>query len=406
MRKLNFADRIPLRDALAWIDAHVGTLGPELIDVAGAAGRTAVAPLVCQTDVPFADCAAVDGYAMRSADSEGAGDYNPISLSWVDAPDVAVLPPGSACAALAGMPLPMGADAVLPIDAAQRAGPGSLEILMPVARGAGVDRRGSELRGGSEVIASPSRLRPQDVALLAGMGAAHVAVVRQPRVRLVVPGPKVAGHQDALTPMLRALVARDGGTAEAFPLAGAGRTGLAQAVAQAARGADLVFVAGRSGAGMDDDAPLAIAEAGGRLDLHGIALRPGDSTALGRVGSTLTLLLPGAPLACLASYDMLAARVVRRMAGLPKALPYPVIDAALDRKVVSAIGLTDLVRVRVAGTRAAPRAEPLGSVEGGGLVSAVRADGFVIVPEASEGYAAGSVVRVHLYDERCAEAGT
>lgn len=85
------------------------------------------------------------------------------------------------------------------------------------------------------------------------------------------------------------------------------------------------------------------------------------------------------------------------------AFPYSAIDAALDRKIVSAIGFTDLVRVRVAGTRAAPRAVPLGSADSGGLVSAVKADGFVVVPEASEGYAPGSSVRVHLYDNQCVE---
>jgi molybdopterin molybdotransferase len=401
VRLLSFGDRTPVLEALGWIDVHARVLGSEAIDVEDAAGRISIAPFTSEVDWPSADCAAVDGYAMRAADSEGAGDYNPLPLILMAASaSVEALPPGFAFFAAAGTPLPSGADAILPLDAAQRSGGGMLEVLAPVARGAGVKRRGSELRAHGEAFAGPRRLRPQDAALLAATGTTRVSVTRRPRVHLVVPGPKGAGH-DALTPMLRALVARDGGTATSFPPAGAGRTALAQAVARAAMCADLVLVAGRSGAGIDDEAPLAIVEAHGTLDLHGIAMRPGGSTGLGKINGVPVLMLPGDPLACLAAYDLLAVRAVRHMGGFAVALPYAVTDAVLERKVVSAVGSTDLVRVRVAGGRAAP----LGAAESGGLVSATHADGFIIVPESSEGYAPGSSVRVHLYDDRRGEAG-
>ncbi len=396
--------RIPLPTALTWIDGRVAALGPETVDVEGACGRVAATPCVSGADWPNADAAAVDGYAARAADSEGASFYNPLLLALVGAlvgaQDAGALPPASAFLAVAGAPLPTGADAILPFDAAQRSGAAALEVLAPVARGEGVDRRGSELRAGTEAVPRSRRLRPQDIALLAAMGVTRVAVVRRPRVRLVVAGAKAGGH-DALTPMLCALVARDGGRVEVSPPDDAGRTALAQAMARPAAGIDLVLVAGRCGVGADDEAPLAVAEAGGRLDMHGIAMRPGGSAGVGQLGDMPALLLPGTPLGCLSAYDMLAARAVRRLAGRLAALPYGVTDAALDRKIVSAIGFTDLVRVRVAGGRATP----LGSAESGGLAGAARADGFVVVPEASEGHAPGSVVRIHLYDDRCGDDG-
>ncbi|MBV9750838.1 MAG: molybdopterin molybdotransferase MoeA [Acetobacteraceae bacterium] len=390
-------NRIPLPEAQAWIDRHVGVFGPETIDVGSAAGRTSAAALISPVDWPSADCAALDGYALRAAESEGAGDYSPLPFELLETSAARSLPPGSASIALTGLPLPSGADAILPLDAAQRSRT-MLDVMAPVAHGTGVDRRGSELRAGTEIVAGSGRLRPQDVALLASLGMGKVAVVRQPRVSVVIPGPK-GGAGDALTPMLRALIARDGGIAETSSPAEHGRAALARAVTHAAVGADLVLVAGRSGVGMDDDAPLAIAGAGGTLDVHGIAMRPGDTAGLGHVGGVPMVLLPGAPLACLACYDMLAARAVRRLAGIRGSLPYPVADAVLDRKIVSAIGFTDLVRVRMRGGRAMP----LGSAESGGLASAVRANGFVVVPEASEGHALGSAVRVHLYGDPCRE---
>jgi molybdopterin molybdotransferase len=105
------------------------------------------------------------------------------------------------------------------------------------------------------------------------------------------------------------------------------------------------------------------------------------------------LLLPGEPLACLAAYDLFAGRLIRHMAGRTPSLPYPARTIVTARKIVSAIGTVDLCRVRVVDGRA----EPLGSAESGGLVSAARADGFILVPEALEGYAPGASVTVYLY---------
>jgi molybdopterin molybdotransferase len=110
------------------------------------------------------------------------------------------------------------------------------------------------------------------------------------------------------------------------------------------------------------------------------------------LGRTPVVLLPGEPFACLVAYDMLAGRLVRRLAGRNGSLPYAVAEVALDRKIVSGIGLLEIVPVRLSGEWA----QPVGTESG--LTGPVKADGFVVVPEASEGYAAGTRVRVHLYD--------
>lgn len=397
IRLTGFADRLPLSEALAWIDEQVcDALEAETVAVADAFGRVAAVACVAQADWPGVDVAAHDGYAVRAADSEGANSYNPLLLTLMEARGTAALPPGTALLAVAGTPLVSGADAILPFEAAQRSGAAVLEVLAPVARGVGVNRCGSEWRAGAQTVPAAKLLQPRNIALLAATGVTRVAVRRRPRVRLVVAGAKAGGH-DALTPMLRALISRDGGCVEVSSPADASRAGLAEALARPATGIDLVLVAGRCGVGVDDEAPLAVAEAGGRLDAHGIAMRPGGSAALSRLGEAPVLLLPGTPLGCFTAYDMLAARAVRRLAGRPATPPHRVVDATLDRKIVSAVGFTDFVRVCVAGGRATV----LGSAAGGGLAGVARADGFVVVPEASEGHAPGSVVRVHLYDDGC-----
>ncbi len=362
VRLIGFGSRIPVEDALAWIDANCATLATERVAAAEAVGRVLAMPVASPVDWPGVDCAATDGYAVLAAETEGASEYNPLPLH------------GHALVA-AGRPMPAGTDAVLPFMSAQPDGPG-LAALAPVARGAGVERQGSGARAGEAAVAVGS-VRPQDAALLLVLGVQRVAVVRRPRVGLVVAGPK--SGPDLLTPLLQALVARDGGMAAAMPLAAAG--------------ADLILLAGRTGAGSDDDMPLTLAGAGGVLDVHGIAVRPGDSAGLGRIGGTPVVLLPGAPHACLAVYDLLAARAVRRMAGVWPANPYPSTQRVLGRKAVSAVGFTDIIQVSVTATHATP----LAPADAGTLATAVQADGFIIVPEGSEGYPPGAGVRVHIY---------
>jgi molybdopterin molybdotransferase len=190
--------------------------------------------------------------------------------------------------------------------------------------------------------------------------------------------------------MLRALVERDGGVPEAIG-AGAGvRDALRRAVG--APGADLVVATGRTGTGPDDEAPLALAEAG-ELSVHGLALRPGGSTGMGLAGRVPVLLLPGDPLACLCAYELLAGRLVRRLGGRHPGLPHATRLAEVGRKIVSAVGLVEICQVRLV----AGRVEPLGVAESGGLSAAARADGFVVVPAALEGYAPGARVTVHRY---------
>jgi molybdopterin molybdotransferase len=391
VRLCGFPERASAAQAVAWIDAHPA-LGAEPIAAGEACGRILHAPLAAGADLPAYDRAADDGYAVRSRETIGAGAYNPIALT-IQAAD-APLAMSSAALVNAGAPLPQGADAVLPFWAANRAG-ALVEALAGVAEGAGVERRGQELQSGAPVYDAARELRAHDVAILTAIGVGRVEVVRRPRVRIVVAGPKRSDGPpppDVNGPMLRALVARDGGDADTTHLLPADELAGAMARSLLAPGADAILVTGRTGTGADDEAPLALADAG-ELAIHGIALRPGGSAGMGRVGSIPVILLPGAPLACLCAYELLAGRLIRRLGSRDPRLPHAVQQSEVRRKIVSAIGLVDVCQVRLVGGGL----EPIGSAEDGGLASALHADGFVVVPAPLEGHAPGARVEVHLY---------
>ena len=219
-------------------------------------------------------------------------------------------------------------------------------------------------------------------------------VVRRPRVRIVVAGPKPnlnALIADADGPMLSALITRDSGLIESVVSRVEERDAIRRAVA--APGADVILVAGRTGTGPDDEAPLALAETG-ELAIHGIALRPGGSAGMGLAAGVPVLLLPGEPFACFCTYELFAGRLIRRIGGRAPELPHAVREAEVRRKIVSVVGVVDLCPVRFVDGDV----EPVGSVESG-LASAVRADGFVLIPAPLEGFAPGARVSVYLYEK-------
>jgi molybdopterin molybdotransferase len=295
--------------------------------------------------------------------------------------------------------MPEGADAVEPAEFAHERD-GSVEIASALAPGKNVGRRAEDVRAGDMLLRAGHRLRAQDVGLIASVGTARVSVIRRPRVRIVVtgdelvePGATKGPHQiyDANSFVLRGLVSRDGAVLESMRCVGDERQAIKDAML--APGADAVLVSGGSSVGAEDHAPVLLAQAG-ELAIHGIAMRPSSPAGFGRLGAVLVFLLPGNPVSCLCAYDFFAGRALRLLGGRAPDWPHRIRRAQLSRKIASAVGRVDYCRVRLHGADA----EPLASSGASILSSTTRADGFVIVPEESEGYAPGSEVQVHLYE--------
>ena len=385
--------RLPT-DAWAWVDGHACALPTERSSIDAAAGRVLAAEIRAGADLPPLTLAAGDGYAVVAAATAGAGAYNPLPLT-VRAPDPAsgsdaLLALGEARPVVCGQPLPPGADAVLPVDDAEPIA-GGIDVYAAVASGAQVSGVGDECVAGDVVLDAGRLLRPQDLAMLRLLGIRHVDVVRPPRVGLVS---TCAERADADGAMLRALIARDGGMVVACGFADGDRERLSEVLAEllAADDLDLLLCAGGTGLGRNDHASSVLAGLG-RVEIRGVAIGPGDTLTLGRIGATPVCLLPGPPLACFSAYELVVGRLVRRLAGRNPDWPHAVREATLARKIASPLGVLQLCRVRLRDGLA----EPLDLAGGRLLRSAVDADGCVLVPLQCEGYPEGERVPVFLF---------
>jgi molybdopterin molybdotransferase len=368
-------------EAVACVDAAASRLGTERVRLREAMGRVLAEDIRAAASIPSDDRAALDGFAVRADASLGASAYNPVELP--------VLP------ATAGAALPSGADAVIPLDAVEPNGLGHIQVVEPVAPGDNVERQGAVAAAGASLIAFGIRLAFRHIGMLAAAEVDAVQVVRRPRVQIVLAEPTATPRApDSNGPMIRAAVERDGGViAEVTRLLRA-RSSLNMALAAA--DGDLVLVIGGTGPGPDDHVAAALGELG-ELVFHGVTMHPGETAGLGRTGNGVpAVLLPGMPAAALWSYELFAGRAIRRLGGRDPGLPYRSREMTVARKIVSAIGTTEICPVLLG---PGDTIEPLPAFAEIGLRAAIAGAGFVVVPAAREGYPPGAVVTAYLYDD-------
>jgi molybdopterin molybdotransferase len=403
VRMQGFARRQTVAAALAWLDAQLHPLDAEDVPLRTAAGRVLATQVVSDLDIPGFDRSTMDGYAVVADATQGASSYNRVVLTLVGdalpgSPFDGRIERGDAVRIMTGAPLPAGSDAVLPAEAAELVDAAGIAAINEVSPGKNVGRRGEDIATGTTVLDAGRALRPQDLGVMSSIGCRDARVVRRPRVRLLITGnellpsgtrPHDVHITDANGPMLAALAERDGALVD-FP-------GLVRDDNDAIRDglhadADVVIVSGGSSVGIEDLAPMLVA-ADGELAVHGIAMRPSSPTGLGRIGRRLIFLLPGNPVSALCAYDFFAGRAIRALGGRAKEWPYRSLRGTLTRKISSPIGRLDYARVLIEDGRV----EPLSVAGASVLSSTTRADGFVIVSDDSEGFAAGADVDVWLY---------
>lgn len=408
VRMRGFAERVDVEEVDRFLAAHSHCLEAEEVDLLECVGRVLAGDVRAEVAVPGFARSAMDGYAVRGQDTFGASEYNPVTLvllgeSLPGAPHVGRVGAGEAVRIMTGAPLPEGADAVVMAEVCSERN-NCVEVLEAVAPRKNVGAVGEDIRVGDRVLRRGRRLRPQDAGLLSSIGRGRVACVRRPRVRLVITGdellpagsrPEGARIADSNSVVLRALVVRDGGVPLAFEILPDRPAPIREAMGDPK--ADLVLVSGGSSVGLEDHAPRLLAEIG-QLDFHGVSMRPSSPAGVGRLDRRLVFLLPGNPVSCLCAYEFFAGPTLRALGGRSRAWPHRRLRLPLARKITSAIGRTDYVRVAIEEDRALPLATSGASI----LSSTVRASGAVIVPRELEGMDEGELVEILLYDDELA----
>jgi molybdopterin molybdotransferase len=365
------ASLTPLETARAALLHRLEPVASLALPLAEALGSVAadMPPLKAQ---PPRDLAIVDGWALRARDLVGASSYSPLPLAnapaWVEAGDA----------------IPEGCDCVIDADLVELAGP-MVQVLAEAIPGQGVRRIGGDIAEGGAVIASGRSIRALDLLIARAAGLEQLSV-RRPRLR-VVNIPAASGQ--AVTAALISECARAAGAEVVFAKA-TGRDAESIGSAFDTRSCDLMVTIGASGVGHTDAAIAALAKRG-EVVAHGIALQPGRTSAVARIGKIPVIALPGAPDQALAAWWTLVLPVLDRLSGRQ---PRATVTLPLARKIASSVGIAEIVLLGKIEDAWMPLA--VGDLS---LETIARADSWLLVSGGAEGFAAGTPVDAYILRE-------
>jgi putative molybdopterin biosynthesis protein len=353
-------------------------------------GRVTAEPIWAQRSSPPFDAAAMDGIAVRAADTVGASESSPL-----------LLPEDAFVVLDTGDPIPDGFDAVVMREHVHYVD-GQAELRAAVAPYQHLRSIGEDISATELLLPAGHRLRPVDAAAAAAAGATEIQVRRPPVVAILPTGDEMRPIGSELIPgelletnslMLAGQARAIGCEVIVLPIEPDDETRIADAIRGALPRCDLLIVVAGSSAGRDDYT-AALVDRLGDLAVHGVAVRPGHPVVLGAIDSTPVLGAPGYPVSASLTFDIFAAPLLAELEGVA-ASPRPTVGARLARKLASTIGMDDWVRVRLGrvGGSLVASSLPRGA---GVLTSLVRADGLLILPADVEGHHAGEEVQIEL----------
>jgi len=387
----------------------------EQVELTQAAGRVLAEDIHAGFDLPSFDNSTMDGFAFRSDDVQEASHEHPITLVVVadipaGHPYLGVLTQGQAARIMTGAPLPAGVDAVIPIEdtdaAHQQAGePVSLQVQVfrPVQVGDYVRSRGKDARARDLLIHCGTRLRPQEVGLLAMLGMPSVKVYRRPRLAILPTGDELTRVGDPLTPgkiyesntyAITAQVEQAGGEAVSLGLIADRFEAVKEALDRALEvNVDVILASAGVSVGAYDFVRAAV-EQGGRLSFWRVNMRPGKPLAFGSYHGTPFIGLPGNPVSAFIGFEIFVRPALLKMAGQTD-WSRPKIPVVLLEKVGSD-GRESYLRAVVTYRDGRAYARLTGHQDSGNLRSLIQANALLIIPNEVKCLPIGAEVQAWL----------
>jgi len=390
---------LTVAEARERILSHFQPVATESLPLTACANRVLAVDIAAANDLPPFDNSSMDGFALRSADTEPALSGSRVTLRVVtDVPagssSQVTLQPGEAARITTGAQMPAGADAVIPVEDTEfndhqpgAPKPETLSFSRAVQAGANVRARGMDIRSGDLVLHKGQVLRPQDLGLLAMLGEAKVVVHRKPRVALLSSGdellevdaPLEAGKiRDSNTYTLAALVE----SAHASVI----RLGIARDTHQAVRallekavdaGVDLILSSAGVSVGAFDFVKEVI-ESNGQLDFWRVNMRPGKPLAFGKYRGINFIGLPGNPVSAFVGFEVFVRAALGRLAGRLDQ-DRPRVRVRCEAELLSD-GRESYLRAQVREVDGVLTARLTGHQGSGNLLSLVQANALLIIP--------------------------
>lgn len=387
---------------------RASALGTEQVALSAALGRVLAERAVSTEPVPGADNSAMDGFAVRAADTAGAEPGSPVVLreageARAGHPAGSPLCPGEAMRISTGAVLPLGADAVVRVEDT-RCEDGRILVGAEIDTGRDVRRAGEDIAEGEEVLERGARIGPAEIGVLASLGLPTVRCHLRPRLRVLTTGDELIAPGEPMRPggvrnsnayAVPALAERAGAEVLSADLVPDDADATREAIA-AALDADVLVVCGGVSVGEHDHVKRALAELGVEEGFWGIALKPGKPTWFGSRDGKLVFGLPGNPVSAMVTFTLLARPALAALGG---AAPDSTrTRARLARDQEKQPGRAHAVRCRLELDEEGWLATPTGPQGSHILSSMLGADCLALLPTESGPVQAGERVEIELLD--------
>ena len=400
---------ISVEEAFSTILGSCRTLGLEKVDILEACGRVIGEDVFAPRDIPFAANSAMDGYAVRSADIQGAHALGPVELRVIETVAAGSLPQktvkaGQAVRIMTGAVLPRGADAVVRREDTEEKG---RTVLIKVAAAEGLDIRfpGEDVRQGERVIAAGEALRPGHIGMLAALGRAFVPVYGRPRVAILSTGDELVDIETEPMPgkivnsnsySLAAQVSACGGVPQMSAIVRDKKEELVGAFTTARR-ADVILSSGGVSMGDYDFVKDVMGDIGNAMHFWQVAMRPGKPLAFGSIDGTPLFGLPGNPVSVMVSFEQFVRPYLLKMQGYTRILR-PALTAVSAQEIKKGKGVKNFLRAVVEKEEGRYVARLTGEQGSGILKSMVTANAFIVLAEDVTRVTKGADVTVQILD--------
>jgi len=397
----------------------IKSLPSEKCPLAGLLGRVLAQDVTASFDIPPRDNSAMDGFAVIASDIAEATEQSSVTLQIIEdvpAGKVATksLKPGQAIRIMTGAQVPEGADAVVPVELTE----GKLQpfdklrvhekckILQAVKQGANIRKQGEDVKAGQSLIPKGTRLRPQEVGLIASLGLTDVLVYKQPVVGVLSSGNEIADPGQPLKPgqiydanrfSVAGQVNEAGAKVNDYGIVPDDLSSIKDALNKASQECDVIITSGGVSVGDYDLMKQALSELGS-MNFWQVKQKPGKPLAIGHINGKPVIGLPGNPVSSMVVCDQYVRPLLLKMQGCRDIFKKP-ISAVCDQDIRKQSGRTEFLRAKVEWRDGGYHAMLTGPQGSGILTSMVQADGLMILQEECEGVKPGDLVQVELFSQ-------
>ena len=408
---------ISFEEALNNILSRVQPLGLEKVFLLESLGKIIGEDIYAWRDIPPLDNSAMDGYALRFEDIRESSKDHPARLKVIeDLPAGCVskktVGKGQAVRIMTGAPIPKGVDTVVPVEETRKED-GFALIFKAIPQGENIRRAGEDVKKGDRVISKGDVIRPAEVGMLSSVGRSSILVYQKPLVAILCTGDELVDVDENLSESkiissnsytLAAQVKDCGAVPVQLGIARDRKEEIREKLRQGIR-ADVIISSAGVSVGDYDFSKEALNDLGMEMAFWQVSMKPGKPLAFGTIQGKPVFGLPGNPVSSMISFEEFVRPSLLKMMGHRQVFR-PVIEAVLQEEIRKTTGRRHFIRAFISFKEGSYSATTTGDQGSGILMSMLKANGLIMIPEDQEIARVGDKVKVQLLDTPFGSSGS